>query len=179
MWHCGTATFPSDPYLNSQGLDSGWYILSSTGQPIASTGRYPVGTNGWSVTTPDHGVTITVSAPSSAQVGNYYVEVNANPGPGGDSVAANFAVIPAASSYLYVSYLGGSTVDVVDPTTFKVVKTISGIYANNGTYGIAESVDGTKVYTGRGTLYALDSLTGNVLASVAAPVYGLSLTVSP
>jgi len=82
-------------------------------------------------------------------------------------------------SYLYVSYLGGSTVDVVDPVTFKIVKTISGINAGNGTYGIAESVDGTKVYTGRGTLYALDSLSGNVLASVSAPVYGLSLAVSP
>lgn len=81
--------------------------------------------------------------------------------------------------YLYVSYLGGSTVDVVDPTTFKIVKTISGINAAHGTYGVAESADGTKVYTGRDILYALDSRTGSVLASVSAPVFGLSVATSP
>jgi len=179
----GTATFPGDFGLNSQGITSGWYILGPTGKPVASTGAstgYPnVGTNGWSVTTVDGGKTITVSAPATAQLGNYYVEVYAGANASVDSIAAYFTVTPPASSYLYVSYLSGSIVDVVDPVTFKIVKTISGINAGNGTYGIAESVDGTKVYTGRGTLYALDSLSGNVLASVSVPVYGLSLAVSP
>lgn len=171
----GCATFPSDDYGNTQGVTSGWYIMSSPHIYDALSGA---GANGWAVSSPDGGVTLTVCAPPGVQPGDYFVEFNAYPDPN-YAVSTSFTVTPPTSSYLYVSYLGGSTVDVVDPVTFKIVKTISGINAGNGTYGIAESVDGTKVYTGRGTLYALDSLSGNVLASVSVPVYGLSLAVSP
>ncbi len=172
----GTATFPGNPNVEYGDLRSGWDIQSSTGAFVAAD----YAPNGWRVTAPDNGATMTVSAPSNAQAGNgYYVEIYAPTLAHSSTAAANFAVTAPASSYLYVSYLGGTTVDMVDPVTFKIVKTISGINASNGTYGIAESVDGTKVYTGRGTLYALDSLSGNVLASVSVPVYGLSLAVSP
>ncbi len=134
-----------------------WTVPSGSVGNISATGLYSAGTTAGSAT---------VTATSGAVSGTASVTVAAAP-PG------QFA------SYLYVSYLGGSTVDVVDPVTFQVVKTFSGINASNGTYGITASADGKKIYTGRGTLYALDSTTGTLLANVPAPVYGLSLTTSP
>lgn len=159
-----TLTWPLDPSATSYNL-----YRYTVGSNSTATDLYKLGLV--SMTYTDTNVT------SGTKYLYYVTSVNKD-GNSGHNNSVLATPLPA-SSYLYVTYLGGTTVDVVDPATFKIVKTISGINASNGTYGIAESVDGTKVYTGRGTLYALDSLTGDVLASVPAPVYGLSLAVSP
>ena len=79
-----------------------------------------------------------------------------------------FSVLPvlplmAASSRIYVLNNGGTTVDVIDAATNKVVQTIDGI---PNSHGVIFSPDGKRAYITsetENTLYAVDTATGKKL----------------
>src|SRR5579862_2825886 len=71
--------------------------------------------------------------------------------------------LAASTSRIYVLNNGGTTVDVIDPTTNKIVQRIEGI---PNSHGITFSPDGARAYITSETenaLYAVDTKTGKII----------------
>jgi len=80
--------------------------------------------------------------------------------------------------FVYVADFSGNTVDVIDPTTNKVVQTIEGIELP---HGVAFSPDAKRVYITSESdraLVVLDQQTGNILKKVRLSGYPNNLAVS-
>ena len=71
--------------------------------------------------------------------------------------------LAASTSRIYVLNNGGTTVDVIDPATNKVVQTIEGIPKP---HGVIFSPDGTRAYItseSENTIYSVDTKTGKTI----------------
>jgi YVTN family beta-propeller protein len=87
--------------------------------------------------------------------------------------------LAAATVRIYVTNLGGTTINVVDPATNKVVKEISDIEVPES---VRFSLDGNRVYItqgGESVLTVLDQKTGKLIKKVPISGHANDLAVTP